>query len=258
MIDWANLLCAPAVELTGAPSEPTGSAEFEWRDESGHLVAAYRREGGSARIDVVAVGTVQMTEAHAVSAWAVPGCEGALVDAFDRFARPVLAHALGAEVLHASAVRAGNGVVAFAGRSGAGKSTIALRLSERAFAPWADDTVVVQWRDDKAHALSLPFSFRVDDGVRSGRARDLPIADAPLSDVIALDDGDEPALIELGGAEAVRALVPQVFSFAGAGRVRDARVFAACTRLADTVRVWRLSAPKTPATIDFLEDALSG
>ncbi len=256
-VDWDRLLGTPLVGTVDAVALPDGDADFEWRDEDGALVAAFRRDGGGARIDVIDVGVVTVSAGGDVTAAALPECGDVLLDAFDRFGRPALAHAMGAEVLHASAVRAGGGVVAFSGPGGAGKSTLACELVARGFEPWADDTVAITWRGDAPYTTALPFRFRVGGG-RPGRARGGAAVEAPLVDVVVLAAGDACAVADLDGVAAVRALVPQAFAFAGSARDRGQRVFDAYTRLVSRVRVRQLSAPLSAARIEFAEAMLRG
>lgn len=61
-------------------------------------------------------------------------------------------HMRGLYPLHASAVRFGNGVVAFAGASGIGKSTLAAFLGERGYQVFTDDICVV----DPGEAGAVP------------------------------------------------------------------------------------------------------
>src|SRR5262249_58014027 len=76
-------------------------------------------------------------------------------------ALPFVLHALGREVLHASAVVTDRGVVAFCGASGCGKSTTAYALARAGFPHWADDLVVLDIGDDHVVALPSPFQVRL-------------------------------------------------------------------------------------------------
>jgi len=71
-------------------------------------------------------------------------------------------HALGWEVLHASAVLGPAGPVAFCGRSGTGKSTTAFGLSRRGYSLCADDVVCFDATPDTATAHFVPFTLRLE------------------------------------------------------------------------------------------------
>lgn len=85
-------------------------------------------------------------------------------DVADLWRRSVLAHQLvlqGHEALHASAVLGPRGVVAFCGRSGVGKSTLAHALTTRGFTQFADDVVVLRIETSEGRASALPLPYRV-------------------------------------------------------------------------------------------------
>jgi hypothetical protein len=67
-----------------------------------------------------------------------------------------LCHQAGMYSLHASAVRVGEGVVAFLGDSGAGKSTLAAGLAQRGYTLVADDICLLDPRQNAASANSGP------------------------------------------------------------------------------------------------------
>src|SRR5829696_203522 len=60
------------------------------------------------------------------------------------------------ETLHASAVVAPAGVVAFCARSATGKSTLAASLHRRGYDLWADDAVV--WTPAGSRSLTFPVT----------------------------------------------------------------------------------------------------
>jgi hypothetical protein len=83
---------------------------------------------------------------------------------FYRLVLPIALQALKEnwEVLHASAVRMRQGVVAFCAFSQTGKSTIAYGLSQRGHALWADDNVLLETSDQCVRAVHLPtFKIRL-------------------------------------------------------------------------------------------------
>jgi hypothetical protein len=85
-----------------------------------------------------------------------------ICEAFDRHVLPMALHALGHELLHASAVLMPEGVVALTGVSGAGKSTLAHLMTLRGHTAWADDAVMFECRPgDEVRAVPLPFRLNL-------------------------------------------------------------------------------------------------
>jgi hypothetical protein len=64
-------------------------------------------------------------------------------------------------VLHASAVIAAEGAIAFAGRSGAGKSTIAVRLAQRGCSLLTDDVVLIEDRREGPYVVPMEAPVRL-------------------------------------------------------------------------------------------------
>ena len=82
-------------------------------------------------------------------------------DLYRRSVLPLVLQAFGRETLHASAVTGSRGVLAFCGRRGAGKSTVAYGLRRRGFEQHADDTLVLTIASNEVTTLPLPFSPRL-------------------------------------------------------------------------------------------------
>jgi hypothetical protein len=82
-------------------------------------------------------------------------------DVYYRTVLPLALQALGTEVLHASAVRTQQGVVAFCAASGTGKSTLACALNIRGYASWADDAVAFALTSEQVVGFLLPFSVHL-------------------------------------------------------------------------------------------------
>lgn len=134
--------------------------------------------------------------------------------------------------LHASAVTFADGVVAFAGASGAGKSTMAAFLSERGHQTVADDVCVVDtagaapmvrpaiarlklW-GASMDALGKPRLEANRDTLRWEKyhvRQDPEVAARPLRAIVALEQapGPHPALQPLTGAEALTAVLANAF-----------------------------------------------
>lgn len=98
----------------------------------------------------------------AVAAFPRPGVETRQIrDVYRRGILPLVLHYRGTEVLHASAVITGRGVLGLCGVSGTGKSTIAYGLGLRGHPLWADDAVAFRAAPRDIEALPLGFSVRL-------------------------------------------------------------------------------------------------
>lgn len=143
------------------PRPPDGSVEV-WRDVSGTTGAYAYQAGRQYWVDVSNVAMFHYSDATghvtAVAHGAIP--EVRVRAAYHRIVLPMLLQALGYEMLHASAVRTARGVVAFCGDSGAGKSTIAVGLSQRGYPLWADDALLFE-AGAGIRAIGLPFEVRL-------------------------------------------------------------------------------------------------
>src|SRR5688572_21051636 len=135
-------------------ADPAGTAvAYGWRRGMDHWIsvpekADFRFRPGS----------------NVVTAHPVRGAAPEVVtDAYRGSVLPVAAQVmLGAQALHASAVMTPDGqIVAFGGRTGAGKTTIAVGLSRRGHRLWADDTVAFDVSAHGISALRLPFQLNL-------------------------------------------------------------------------------------------------
>lgn len=137
-----------------------GPSLHVWRSGGRGAFAPAHRRGAQWIIDVPGIAAFSFGLRGAVVAHPHRGAGARQVrETFGRGIRALALQARGTEVLHASAVVVGDGVVGFCGRSGVGKSTLAYALALRGHPVWADD--------------SLPF--------RSGAGRIRAVgADAPI------------------------------------------------------------------------------
>ena len=90
-----------------------------------------------------------------------PASRAVIEDTYQRAVLPMALHAHGEEAIHASAVIMEDGVVAFCGRSQAGKSTVAYGLHRRGFRVWADDTLVFDASAETVQAVPYPHRLRI-------------------------------------------------------------------------------------------------
>ena len=177
-----------------------------------------------------------------------------------------LAMSLEVPVLHASSVAIDGNLVAFAGRGGAGKSTIAAALAGRGHALAADDALLVdprgghvtavpaypgvRLRDDseRAVAAGLAGARRPDPGGKRRFSIGLRFAHGPhvLTRIYLLDPGSTRATVfePLAARDAMVALLRETYRLALDDRAALAREFAALTAVASRVACWRLSYPR--------------
>ncbi|MGX1309548.1 hypothetical protein AB7M35_004320 [Amorphus suaedae] len=171
-------------------------------------------------------------------------------------------HMRGLLPLHASAVTFGDGVVAFAGVSGAGKSTMAAFLSDRGHQTVADDVCVVDtggaapmvrpaiarlklW-GASMDALGKPRLEANRDTLRWEKyhVRQEPEVSArPLRAVVALEQaaGPHPELKPLAGAEAITNVLQNTFRPEIARHLgRTPQIFRLSAATAAAVPVYRL------------------
>ena len=102
-----------------------------WRDGEGRVAAYAYTSGTTSWVRLPGVADFAFDpEQDEVTAFPDGGVtRGVVADAYRRVVLPMVQQARGNQVLHASAVRASVGVVAFCGTSGTGKSTVAFAFS---------------------------------------------------------------------------------------------------------------------------------
>ena len=168
--------------------------------------------------------------------------------------------------LHASAIAIGDGITAFAGHSGAGKSSIAGVMNSLGYGLLADDILPISFnknsvpgawpyikrlklKEESISGLALTAIEPVSEALDKTKYFVLPKYSADdewrrLDRLYLLEiDSDEPrvAIDPLNGADAVRALVDQTYHFSFIiGTRRFGEHLAFCTELADKVHVYRL------------------
>lgn len=139
--------------------------------------------------------------------------------------------ALSSETLHASCVAIGGRAVLIEGRSGSGKSDLALRLIDRGAVLVSDDQVIV--RRDGARALTNPpetIAGKLE--VRGLGIVTLPIErDAPLSVIVILVETDIERM-PAGSTRTVAGIELPLISIRPFEASAAAKVFAALKHLA--------------------------
>jgi hypothetical protein len=185
----------------------------------------------------------------------------------------LLLHQRGLFVLHASAVALDEGVVAFLGHSGHGKSTTAAALHARGGAVVADDAVALDlaapggpaalpgfpqlklWPDAVTALGENPEQLpRIHAGeekrVRVVRA--VTTTPRPLRRLYVLTDADSLELEPLRGHAAVFEVLQHSFVAPALEQLGSSRFLAECTRLAAAVPVRRLRRPRALAGLERL------
>ena len=167
-----------------------------WREANGEAFAHCATVDGLHWIEMPGIARFSFGPAGGeVNAVPHPGAGPEVVrDAYRGTALPMILQARGTEVLHASAILTAQGVVAFCGESGTGKSTIAVGFNRRGYKLWADDAVAF----DASRTVALPLPFRprlrpaaaaffatTGNGVSAGEGREEPGRAAPRPEPLA-------------------------------------------------------------------------
>jgi hypothetical protein len=224
-----------------------------WLDGDGRLVARGGRSGDLWFMDWPGLGMYVFGSAGDVEAFPLPGVDPDSVrDIYVRGVLPNVMLGRGLECMHASAVVLDGRVVAFSGRSGVGKSTLALALAASGLEHWADDTLLLADTPEGPFTLSLPFPARVDDeakaaiGFRASEYRQAaPETTAPLARIY-LPTRDatlghaEMAATKLDPLVAFKRVLPYVHPFELAGMARHRRMIESWLSFVRKVPIWEL------------------
>jgi hypothetical protein len=206
------------------------------------------------------------------------GSTSAIWDIYRRTVLPMALQANGFEALHASAVVAPSGLVAFCATSETGKSTIAFGLHRRGFPQWSDDGVVFRTDGAVATAEPLPFEVRLRAASRDIFGANAPVSTrfqnngpgdqvhtepAPLSAICLLSrvDGASftgPARIRrVGPAAAFPAVLTHAHTFNPFDAVRRERMLRAYLDLLAGVSVFSVEFAPIGESFDSLLDAVA-
>lgn len=246
-------------------------------DARGDLLAYCRAGNGALRVDVPDIASFYYQhDADDVSAVPHrPLPTRFILDTYHHCVLPLILPALGTEVLHASAVTGTEGVAAFCGESGTGKSTIAVGLARRGYAIWADDAVAVDTASPQPTAIPLPFAVRLRpnsarffDGARDrgGSATAAPVntEPAPLAVLCVLrrmPEAAAPVAVErLDAASACQATLAHSYCFSVKDLARKRRTIR--NYLTITARVpayeirFRPGLERLPVILDTIEEII--
>ena len=219
------------------------------------------------RIGVQGVADFEVSEGRQIRIW--PAARAMQKDIEIILLGPVwatLCHQRGLLPLHASAIVTGGGITAFAGHSGAGKSTTAALLSSLDYELIADDILAVSFnhnsapgawpylrrlklRGDSINQLGITPTEQVSETLDNEKYFVRPKYAAAdkwtrLERLYLLEispANSRASIDKLTGAEAVHALVDHTYHFQfilNSGRFREH--LALCTQLASKIAVYRL------------------
>jgi hypothetical protein len=198
---------------------------------------------------------------------------------------PELIHQRGQLILHANAVEVFGGAVAFMGKSGAGKSTIAAALCKQRHSLVSDDVVVIDFMGIRSPILfsgltqlllwpeaATALGYNPETWPQpypQSEKRSLCIAGGfsqeplPLKRIYVLAENTSYKIECLQPQEAFDALVHSVYSFnIGSKDTRiTSSIFRQCISLADSVSICRLERPRSfsalPDLVKLVEEDLA-
>jgi hypothetical protein len=227
-----------------------------WRDVNGVICARGGVVGGYGWMEVPNIGVFRFRPSQQdVTAFTAPRVgDEILLDCYCRIVLPLALQFFGCEVLHASAVRNGAGVVGFCAVSGTGKSTIVAALTRRGFPLWADDALVCENRETEGpRAIPVPCRMRLDGDAAEfldlgGASREWvrrDESDAPLAALCVLqrnlDAHDSAEIRHLGSSAAITAIMPHAYCFTQASKGRKRRMMEQYFELAARAPIYLIS-----------------
>jgi hypothetical protein len=198
--------------------------------------------------------------------------DDSVVEAYCGMALPLaLQAAHGLEVVHASGVKRGDGVVGFSGISESGKSTIARGFANRGYELWADEALAFRVSlEGLVTTVALPFrpklrpKSRAYFGDKSKVTRVAEWSSARLAGLFVLDRGrDETRALQierLSVTEALVAVLPNGYRFRPLGEERERQMILSYVELVAGVPIFRLTyqlgLERLPELLDSIEEAL--
>jgi hypothetical protein len=192
---------------------------------------------------------------------------------YQRHAMPFVLQARGRELLHASAALTPRGAIAFAGSSGAGKSTMAFALSQRGYPPLADDALLFEIVGEAVELHPLPFALQVPKGSALGEDEAAAQVDPPnwsddspprLAAVFVIERMSkpnrepEPEIIALSSAAAFQLLLYHAHCFSYDDDDRRRLMLERYLELTARVPVFRIrNRPTLEQLPDFLDTVVA-
>jgi len=275
-------LRVPPLSIVVAPPpplpDPRDPEVAVWRGPDGTAAAIGHVDGGQHWLHLSGLASFafddRLAEVRAIRRR--DASDAVVLDAYQRHALPFILHVGGYESLHASAVLAPAGVVAFCAASGAGKSTLAYALSGRGLPQWSDDVLVFEPDRHAVWCHALPFRPRLlDDAAErlgphpawSGPQEDEPrVGDGvrtPLAAVFVLEhlaSAGAPVVEPLGAARAFPALLPHANAFSLRDATRTEAMMEAylalCARVPVTALRFVPGLDHLPGVVDAVAEAV--
>ena len=249
-----------------APSAEGRRLTRTWLDDAGRSCGRGYTDGLDCWIDWDGLGLFHFrSDGPTVSVWPASGLDRSIVcDTFSRVLQPVVLQAMGRQALHASAAAGASGVLAFCGRAGSGKSTIARALSQAGLPQLADDAVVLRVDPSRITVDPMPFTSRLREPSReyfAGAPRhalgSLTSSQA-LRAVFVLQQNDQltdsARAGALGGAHAFEALLTHAHCFDDGDAAQTRRLVEDYLVVAERVPVFALEYRPRFAEISKLLD----
>ncbi len=263
-----------------AAVRPCGQEELEvWRDNRGAVSAYGFIADGLAWIELPGVASFRLDPADwAVTAFAKRKLSReALREHYHHAVLPIALQYFGYEVLHASAVCAAGGAVAFCAVSETGKSTLAAAFDARGYTIAADDAVALEVDDDGGaiRMLRIPFRPRYQCSAANAGATSRCIGgDAHGGEFLLQWLGalcvvervehaaDEVSIDRLAPARALVALLPHAHCFslrdAERRRLMMRRYLEICARIPVFAVKFETGLERLPRILDAIEGAVPG
>jgi hypothetical protein len=166
-------------------------------------------------------------------------------------------------VLHASAVLAPRGALAFVGPSGVGKSTLAARLADAGLSVMADDALVVELDQGVCFARGAYPGLRLAPSGAGAKTRvcegmSFAAERVPLAAIYLLEHDAKgaaagaPEVRTLAGAAALECLLRDSYRLDASDRAELGRGFAQLSALLDAVPLFRLRRPAIDVPVELL------
>jgi hypothetical protein len=259
------------LRVGAGPRHVANDAEIVLRDADGTPCAYGSEDGPDYRIHFPDVAEFSFRPGDDDVIAEIQGSSELVYDLFRTAVVPLALQVSGYEALHASAVRAESGAVAFCGLSGTGKSTVAFGLSRRGYPLWADDAVVFSTADDGTiSCLRIPFTLHLRDAsveYFAASEQRVPVVDehrdeCALSAVVILErvSVQAPRVERVAIGDAFRALLPHAFRFTLADPARARRTIESYLDLAASVPVFHARYAsglfQLPELLDAIERAV--
>ncbi|MEZ5319319.1 MAG: hypothetical protein R2752_18095 [Vicinamibacterales bacterium] len=220
-----NLRFAPARAESGPPA---GRLVNTWRDDAGRVLAQAFRGPDRDWIDWPQLGRFAFhASSRVIEVTPRPGVPRAIIeDTFHTSLQPIILQVMGRQAMHASAALGATGVLAFCGRAGTGKSTLAFAIARAGHRQVADDAIVLSHDPERVLVHPLPFApqlraeslaFFGEDAPLGEPARRAAVGTPNLGAVFALSPdasaGAHPRLRQLSAVEAFPVLLAHAHCF---------------------------------------------